>query len=421
MTTFGDIRSTLHRRPGPRTWNQLCEALDLYADAEPLEEVVLPYCQELLERWPPRHPRTVPWPWKRALQLGHPLPHLRLCTQLARCRHRLLHDPHLDDADDPDPRALAPHLKVSEGTRQIGDFEYLRGHLCPGSSGNEHAWKHLCWVIEEYDDRAPLHEVISWCSRALQRWPSQVPHEAPERWKERLGPRHIPPLLALCDHLSLWKHHLGPHTIAALAASPHVEGLAHLDLGLNDLGDRGARALANSPHLARLESLELWDNGIGDDGARALAQTQTIDWLAVLNLGGNHIGPDGAAALAGSFLLLSRLHHLDLAFNKIGPRGAAALAASEHARSLTHLNLRWCAIGDGGARALAHSPHLGRLHHLDLENNHIGPEGAQALAQSPHLVSMRHLLLGNNPLGQRGAQALAQSPYLPEHIREQWR
>src|SRR5262249_11220210 len=49
----------------------------------------------------------------------------------------------------------------------------------------------------------------------------------------------------------------------ALAASPHLAGLAALALAATELGPEGASAIAASPYLARLASLDLSANRVG--------------------------------------------------------------------------------------------------------------------------------------------------------------
>ena len=209
---FGDVRSILHGEPSQQGWQALCEALDAYQGAEPLEEVVLPYCLQALQGWPPEIERWVPPRWDEMLFEEQGPPELILCTHLE------LHDYHVGDRGnigDGDVRALAasPHLA------QLQHLDLSSNYI--GDQGVEAL-------------AASAH-------------------------------------LTRLQYLDLADNHIGSGGARALAASPNLASLRHLDLYGNRIGDEGARALASSPHLASLQHLNLHSNGIEDEGAAALA------------------------------------------------------------------------------------------------------------------------------------------------------
>ena len=210
MSDFGDIRSLLHGEPGITTWQELCRALDDYQGSAPLEEVVLPYCLQVLQRWPRRKERLAPKHWYMALlEQGRPEPRLLLCNTL---------DLRLERLDDAGIGVLAnsPHLE------------------------------HITWLDLRGGSIGPAGAQLLAAS----------------------------PLASGLTFLNLSLQHICDEGAQALARAPQLAQLTSLNLRDNQIGDEGARALASSPHLSNLEELFLWGgNIIRDRGARALAES----------------------------------------------------------------------------------------------------------------------------------------------------
>lgn len=97
--------------------------------------------------------------------------------------------------------------------------------------------------------------------------------------------------------------------MAALAASPYLQGLSALHLSWNSLGDEGIEALVQAPWLAGVSYLNLTENGFSDRGAHAIAKSPSLSNLHTLVLDRNYLSPEAVAALANSPKLrgLSRL------------------------------------------------------------------------------------------------------------------
>jgi hypothetical protein len=157
-----------------------------------------------------------------------------------------------------------------------------------------------------------------------------------------------------------WSTSLGPHGLAALAASPHLAGLRELDLGQNPVLDGGLHALAASRTLTALTWLSLYDAQVSDDGVAALVGSPVVQHLRYLNLMGENDLTDATLyALAGS-PWLGNLQTLSL-----GGRGHSD--PDFRLRDGTDPNEGWPArFSPDGWRALCESPHLGRLAWLHL-------------------------------------------------------
>src|SRR5262249_762048 len=115
--------------------------------------------------------------------------------------------------------------------------------------------------------------------------------------------------LASASHMNglrtLWFQSIGigPDGTAALPRSPGSAPRVHRDLPGNKGGDEGVRELANSPHLGQLAMLSLGHCVIRPRSLALLAASDALVGLAALQLSGTVLGPEGATALADSPLL----------------------------------------------------------------------------------------------------------------------
>jgi uncharacterized protein (TIGR02996 family) len=208
-------------------------------------------------------------------------------------------------------------------------------------------------------------------------------------------------------------YYTGPLTAAgaeALAASPHLGRLRALHLYRNNLGDAGFRALVRAPWLGQLGHLNVVDNGLSEAAARALAEVTPLR-LTVLQMGGNRLGGAGAAALAGA-PGLAGLTALDLGNADVGPAGLAALAASDNLRNLRKLDLDHNPLGPSAGAALAEARFLPGLAELYLNYCRLHNDDVETLVRSRGVASLTCLGLNGNFLGDRGARALAAAPHL---------
>ena len=80
---------------------------------------------------------------------------------------------------------------------------------------------------------------------------------------------------------------LRPRSLAALVASPLLDGPTALDLSNTPLGPGAGATLAEAPALARLTRLHLWNTLLGDEGARALAASPNLGGLTRLDMMAN--------------------------------------------------------------------------------------------------------------------------------------
>jgi uncharacterized protein (TIGR02996 family) len=187
--------------------------------------------------------------------------------------------------------------------------------------------------------------------------------------------------------------------VAALAGSPHADGLTDLGFGNWSSQETSLREVFHSRRLARVESLLLDGFLIGGESVlndlaasplarqlvrlvvvrpwapeevRALVEAPALRNLRALRLFTHYFGrcplPQIARTLAGS-ALLPRLHTLGLK----GTRGGHRVGPRQ---------------GDDTARRLAHSPGAAGLRVLDLSDVLISDAGARALLESPHLENL---------------------------------
>jgi uncharacterized protein (TIGR02996 family) len=94
------------------------------------------------------------------------------------------------------------------------------------------------------------------------------------------------PVLARLSALGLAWNGIGPAGVRALVTSAHLGRLTQLNLDLNPLGDAGVRVLANA-RLAGLRALGLAWSGAGDAAAQALAASPHLAGLAWLDFSNN--------------------------------------------------------------------------------------------------------------------------------------
>ncbi|MEZ4235513.1 MAG: transglycosylase domain-containing protein [Myxococcota bacterium] len=271
------------------------------------------------------------------------------------------------------------------------------------------------------------------------------------------GAHAVQELLASPDLRGVRALVLRSGTPAAIAASPHLEGLEKLGLAFTKFGDAGVRTLVGPGSRLRglrqldllgcglgagsgeafassalpLEELGLRSNSLGDEGVRALARGEHR-WK-VLELSGN-----GASAAALEALLTSAttgsLRSLTLQGNPLGDAGADVLAA--HApEALDHLDLGRCGLSPGGVARAASSPRLGGVRGFWLSDTPLDPVAAGAIGALPSVrrislyacgiddaaisalvggesPALTWLSIGQASLGPRGAEAIAAAPHL---------
>jgi uncharacterized protein (TIGR02996 family) len=201
-------------------------------------------------------------------------------------------------------------------------------------------------------------------------------------------------------------YHVNGETIAAVAASPLLNGPCSLDTTEVDLDSAAASTLAHSrrltklsnlrlsghfsgaalerivasPHLTRLTKLELIGGPVSDEVAAALVRLPLPRHVTVLGLGASGIDDQSMKTLA-SWPALGQLSELHIGGNKFADRGIKALAASPHVANLKLLGMQNNAaeIGDSATEALVNSPYLQKLEHLLIEGTDFTKRGMAML------------------------------------------
>lgn len=203
---------------------------------------------------------------------------------------------------------------------------------------------------------------------------------------------------------------LGDEEAAALAACPHLRGVASLYLRHNRIGPAGLGALVRSPHWGPMERLGVNGNPVGDDGVALLSRSPWLRHLVFLDLGGTHLGDNGLRSLAKG--RPGRLETLKVGGNHFSAAGIRALGNCVAFTGLRKLSFKWARLDRRAVRALAAAPSFTGLRSLNLYMTGLDDELACELARSPHLHNLQQLELHHNPIGPRGAAALAGSAVL---------
>jgi hypothetical protein len=339
MTTFGDLRSLLHRPAPPAGWDELCALLDALPAHE--HEPALRYIEAHL-RLPDPALRLVPEPHIIAFLRDQPHPihalssamilrsptratllALATSAQLARLTHLSLHDiPFTGDDSDAD---LFPALLA-------------RTHL-------------RCLAIEDSPLRTDVARAIAQADTldALESLTLRGVHLGAEAARA-LARAQLPALRAL----SFGRNPLGRGGVSALLGWSALELVERLELGSLGLEDNAVARLVATP-LTHLQNLDLDDNLLGNTG---LARLLTAPWsgqLKALRLTSCRLGPEAIRALTA--VDLPRLDALNLDDNPIGDEGADLLCASHLPASL-RLHAARCQLSTDRANALiARFPH----------------------------------------------------------------
>ena len=79
---FGELRSLLQRSASTKTWDALCQHLDLWS-YDTLEQTALPYTLDIVTRWPDELERAAPSRWVKALLEGQDAPQVALVNALS--------------------------------------------------------------------------------------------------------------------------------------------------------------------------------------------------------------------------------------------------------------------------------------------------------------------------------------------------
>ncbi|MCA9614615.1 MAG: hypothetical protein KC586_17785 [Myxococcales bacterium] len=194
-----------------------------------------------------------------------------------------------------------------------------------------------------------------------------------------------------------------------LAATPELRHVAQLTLTHLSMDEAGFAALAESPHLEGLVALQLVSVVTPVVGLKRLfsARGGQLTWLKV-----EHSGLD-ASVLEG--FAAPSLVSLQLPRNPLGDDGARALTLATLS-ALTDLDLSSTQLGDAGLLALADSTVLDRVVELGLRRNTFGPAGVEALCASPHTRAVRRFHAGHTPLRDAGVAATVLSGWKLTHL-----
>jgi len=247
---FGELRSLLATPPSARQWSYLCHLLETQPEHH-VQDLLLPYLERTLERWPD-HIKRAPNKWILRVSLGR---HPAAWSLVRSVEVSGLVFPGAYEGE-----AFAKH-------EALGTLRRMRV-IAPGVSA-------LAMLETLPEGPAPAHlEMLS-----ILEWPS-----SPDRLARLLG--KIP--FTNLKTLTLSKARIDLTALERLLQIDWVRRLKRLELSSNNLDDRAAVALARHPFVS-LEQLDLSHNRITSQGARALVESENLDSLKALLLRSNHI------------------------------------------------------------------------------------------------------------------------------------
>lgn len=253
---FGQLRSLVHGAPSPPRWQELCASLERWP-ARRVREVVLPYLEAELERWP-RALRLAPPRWVLRLSLEQEVPGWGIARTM---RLRGLTLPGRLEAlrlAQREELGCIQRLEIWGGGRNAAWFELLvaGGQLAPEEL------RVLDW------DLSPRRLVRALKGARLERLRALQLERARLADPELEGLLELEPVRAV-TRLQLAHNRLTDAAAFELARASW-RALAHLDVSHNRIGARGARALQRAPGMPALQTLALRGNRIGQEASRAM-------------------------------------------------------------------------------------------------------------------------------------------------------
>lgn len=405
MSGFGELRAFLQRPfHEDESWLRLSELLLPHLHGEEAEQVILPYVEAAIARWPqPRAKRLLPDAWIKpayAYWRTHRAvpPAFRLLGGLGYV------------AEEDDAKLL---IQMLDG-RWVSRLEAW-GTLCMGSWGKQlinailvmYAWPSLR-VVD-----------LSWSSLS----------------DAVMGRVLMSPLMASVEQLSFEGNTHGAATLEALKNSPHLGALRELTLGdcgasfelevLEDcvslsklrafsckdsrLREVQFEALCGLEVMSALESLRVHLDFYEDRGglARVLAQAPFLKTLTRLTVEYCSVTDDFVEVLGREAVAL---RCLELASHQISKVGVEALAHG--VCPLEQLDLSASDEWSGEEPGLfSDAPGFANLSVLDLHSTRFTEESFRAFILSETLVGLKQLELWGTPLTSTMFELLAQSPW----------
>lgn len=438
---FGEARSLL-ADPSDAAFEQLCQMVEQWPDAQEQTDVLVPYLHGALQSWPCEH-RRVPDAWlHNFLDIDRP-EHYALATLLivdrghiAQLADQLPHSPHtatlegliIDDAGLTwrDLQNVVPLLSGIKYLSLSGNALHDHGTANLLKHLDLSQLKHLDLSRNRLTAASCLHiaEAYTLDLHYLDLCHNNIHESGFTTLAMAHGLRHI-------QELYLRHNPGGPYALDALSHAqwPH---LTHLDINGICLGAEGAQSFANINHWQSLRHLYIEQNQLTDAGCHHLAKC-TLP-LVELNLHNNHIGPQGIETLreAGLFAHIEKLF---LGSNHIQGEGLVSMVASTPALKQLHLDknqiddqalIDFVQLSDLPQFEILvtwgndHSPEVLKiLDHLDNERlktinfnrNTLGAKCTEKL-KSCNLPNLDELFLYNVDMGDKGCKHLAKCTHL---------
>ncbi|CAN0319792.1 unnamed protein product, partial [Laminaria digitata] len=274
-----ELRALAQERPGRDVWEDLCEQLQGWPDADHLRQVALPYVRAHLDTWP-EHLRALTPAWREALLAGS-LPDQILSIRSNAITHLDLQGCAVGNeglsaiarraADD-----QLTHLGMRNTVLGADSGAILFRH--PAFGGllsldlSENVWMRAC--IDQLPRAPALRSLTS----------LKVGHGvAGDAFLNELS---LSGSLRYLERLAMPWSDLSDRGLVALASS-RVESLRALDLNQNpSITPDGLRALLDSPIARELSELRLCGISLGEEGAEAIASARFARALGALYLVG---------------------------------------------------------------------------------------------------------------------------------------
>lgn len=396
---FGDVRAIAQGPPSAQAWALLVEAIDLWADVQERDALLVPYLRAHLSSWPDEL-RVASWPWLARIIERERSP----CFELAR-------------AIDADHRVYRYSIKRMARRPALSLIRHLRLQ----SNGL---------------DGALLRHLIS--SPHLSRLASLALVHNPLGAKGLVGLRD----LERWDELrALTLQHVELDRVAALELSKNLAltQLSALSVAVNPLGADGLRALLSAGALLSLARFDVSHCHLHDDGARTLFAWRATPGLRALDLSCNGLSEPRTLEALTRAEFFSALRELSLGANFWRGDALALILRDAPAHALRRLNLSSVGLNGQSLALLLDASWMPEVTHLEIDRNGLGVEGLDALAahewpaleslslasagltdealmrfaQTAQLPALKHLILDKNRLRGGAIRALLEAPGLP--------
>lgn len=391
--SFGEVRSLL-RTPSRVHWLMLAERISRWPDRDEREEVILPYCRDVLRQWPD-HLRCAQPNWLQALYDGPRVhPALHLTRHITFTDRTLSHDvwKQITELD-----CWGELHAVEMRNFKFGGARGLTAFLAGPISAQLRRLNLYEYALDDRLFDALLRDALMMRLEALGLERMRITRARLDRLvaRQKTSSIHL---------LNLRDNNLDTSSLAALEGTSALEGLL-LGARPDDIYYKERHSLANQPDpaglahlfdaLPALHACDLTHLDLSDRSLRAILSARPAR-LRRLDLRGNAITGEGVRSLVSS-PMYAQLGGLDLWYNPIGAAATPMLLDVAGEAPMTELYMAHTEPDEVGVATYASFARSTYIEVLDLSDNALGDSIVEHLlhAQTSY-PALRDLRLANN-------------------------